>query len=56
MTYLRKTAAAVSLLLLLLTAVPAATGAQTMGVLMLERLAVTETWGTGAKAWGTESR
>jgi hypothetical protein len=33
-------------------AIPAAAGAQTMGVLMLERLSTVDTWGTGARAWG----
>jgi long-subunit fatty acid transport protein len=31
---------------------PAASGAQTMGLLTLDRLSTLETWGTGAKAWG----
>ena len=48
---IRKSLAAAMLLLFLL-ALPAASGAQTMGVLTLERLSTLDTWGTGAKAWG----
>ncbi len=48
---IKKTLAAASLLVLLLT-LPAGAGAQTMGVLTLERLSTLDTWGTGAKAWG----
>lgn len=48
---IKKILAPTSLLLLLL-ALPAGAGAQTMGVLTLERLSTLDTWGTGAKAWG----
>ena len=51
MNHTRKTLTAASLLLLVL-ALPAASGAQTQGVLTLERLSTLDTWGTGAKAWG----
>ena len=47
----RKILTAASMLLLVL-ALPAASGAQLMGVLTLERLSTLDTWGTGAKAWG----
>jgi len=47
----RKTLTALSLALLL-AALPAASGAQTMGALTLERFSTLDTWGTGAKAWG----
>ncbi len=45
-----KTLTAASLLLLFL-ALPAASGAQLMGVLTLDRLSALDTWGTGAKAY-----
>ena len=35
------------LMLLLVLALPAASGAQLMGVLTLERLSTLDTWGTG---------
>ena len=41
-----------TLLLLLVLAVPAASRAQLMGVLTLERLSTLDTWGTGAKPYG----
>ena len=47
----RKILTAASMLLLVLE-LPAASGAQLMGVLTLERLSTLDTWGTGAKAWG----
>ncbi len=46
----RKMLTAASLFLLLL-ALPAASGAQTMGVLMLERLSTLDTWGTGGRPY-----
>jgi long-subunit fatty acid transport protein len=47
----RKALTAMPLVILLL-ALPAASGAQIMGVLTLERLCTLDTWGTGARAWG----
>jgi long-subunit fatty acid transport protein len=48
---MRKTLTA-ALVILLLAGIPAASKAQTMAVLTLERLSTLDTWGTGAKAWG----
>jgi long-subunit fatty acid transport protein len=50
MIYRVKALAAASLVLAILT-LPAISGAQTIGVLTLERLSAVDTWGTGAKAW-----
>ena len=51
MIHARKTVTA-TLLLLLILAIPAASRAQLMGVLTLERLSTLDTWGTGAKPYG----
>jgi len=51
MIHARKTVTA-TLLLLLILAIPAASRAQLMGVLTLERLSTLDTWGTGAKPFG----
>jgi hypothetical protein len=50
MKHTRKSLTALSLLLLAL-ALPAAAGAQLMGVLTLDRLSTLDTWGTGAKPY-----